>query len=160
MTKFKYYLFFMLSLCFSTSIYADITTENFRIIKAPEVAKSTAGYGVIKNTGDEDDTLIAIHSDKAMVMLHKTEVNADTGMAKMVHLSKTVIEAHSELVLEPMSYHLMLSNFADGFFNDNEIIIVWFEFEKAGKMQVEIPLKASWETMDSQSDDHSHHQHH
>jgi periplasmic copper chaperone A len=134
---------FFVAMLFSVCSHADIETKEFRIILAPAVAKSTAAYGVIKNSGVEADTLIDISSDAAMVMLHKTEINS--GMAKMIHMPKLVIEAGSELVLEPMSYHLMLSDLTEDVFKQGKHIIIIFEFEKAGKVKVEAPVKAPWD---------------
>jgi periplasmic copper chaperone A len=143
MKKFSSSLIFFVVMLFSVCGYADMETENFRVILAPEVAKSTAAYGVIKNVGTEADTLIDIRSDAAMVMLHKTEINS--GMAKMIHMPNLMIEAGSELVLEPMSYHLMLSDLTEDVFKQGKHIIIIFEFEKAGKIKVEAPVKAPWD---------------
>jgi len=143
MKKFSSSLIFLIVMLFSISSYADIETENFRVILAPAVAKSTAAYGVIKNVGVEADTLIDIRSDAAMVMLHKTEINS--GMAKMIHLPNLVIEAGSELVLEPMSYHLMLSGLSTEKFKQDETIILLLEFEKMGVIEIEVPIVPAWE---------------
>lgn len=133
----------LILLMLSFNSYADIETENFRIILAPEVAKSTAAYGVIKNVGVEADTLIDIRSDAAMVMLHKTEINS--GMAKMIHMPNLGIEAGSELVLEPMSYHLMLSDLSADIFKQGKYISIIFEFEKAGEVMIDVPVQAPWD---------------
>ena len=136
-------LLFFVAMLFSVCSHADIETKEFRIILAPAVAKSTAGYGVIKNVGAEADTLIDISSDAAMVMLHKTEINS--GMAKMIHMPNITIEAGSELVLEPMSYHLMLSNLSEDIFKHGKYIRIIFKFEKAGIIKIDIPVKAAWD---------------
>ena len=120
----------------------DIQTENFWIVLAPDVARSTAGYGVIKNNGNAADTLIRIRSDAAMVMLHKTEV--DAGMAQMIHMPNLVIDANSELVLEPMSFHLMLSDLSPALFNEGENIILFLEFEKSGVIKVKATVLPPW----------------
>lgn len=117
---------------------AEIVTENFRIMMAPKVAKSTAGYGVIKNTGDEADTLISICSDTVDVMFHKTEIRS--GMAKMIHLSDVVIEAGQELVLEPMSYHLMLFDFHSAEFKEGGKVTLFLNFKEAGVVKVEASI--------------------
>jgi periplasmic copper chaperone A len=143
MKKFSSSLIFFIVMLFSVSSYADIETENFRIILAPAVAKSTAGYGVIKNVGSTADTLIEISSDAAMVMLHKTEINS--GMAQMIHMLNIVIEAGSELVLKPMSYHLMLVDLSADSFKQGDIITLKLEFEKAGVINVEVPIVPAWD---------------
>jgi len=136
-------LLFFVAMLFSVCSHADIETKEFRIILAPAVAKSTAGYGVIKNVGAEADTLIDISSDAAMVMLHKTEINL--GMAQMIHMPNIVIEAGSELVLEPMSFHLMLSGLSAEQFKQGETITLLLEFEKAGMIEIEVPIVPAWE---------------
>jgi len=143
MKKFSSSFIFFVAMIFSVSSHADIETNNFRIILAPAVAKSTAAYGVIKNSGVEADTLIDISSDAAMVMLHKTEINS--GMAKMIHMPNLVIEAGSELVLEPMSYHLMLSDLSEDVFKQGETIMLLLEFEKMGVIKIEVPIVPAWE---------------
>jgi len=143
MKKFSSSFIFFVAMIFSVSSHADIETNNFRIILAPAVAKSTAAYGVIKNSGVEADTLIDISSDAAMVMLHKTEINS--GMAKMIHMPNLVIEAGSELVLKPMSYHLMLSDLSEDVFKQGETIMLLLEFEKMGVIKIEVPIVPAWE---------------
>lgn len=121
----------------------DIQFENFWLVLPPPVARSTAAYGIIKNNGDQADTLIRICSDAASVMLHKTEIVS--GMANMVHMMNVVIEPNSELVLEPMSFHLMFMDLSDVIFEDGAEITVLFEFEKAGEIEVKLPIRSAWE---------------
>ena len=126
-----------------SSAYANnqpnIVFEQFFIVDAAEVARSTAGYGVIKNIGQVDDTLINVHSDVAAVMLHQTKITA--GMAAMTHVSNRVIKTHSELVLAPMSYHLMFMNINPADFSQDKQITVQFKFENAGIIELSIPVK-------------------
>jgi len=138
-------LLFILTI-FSGNSFADsqpdIQIENFWIVLAPDVARSTAGYGVIRNNGNEADTLVDIRSHAAMVMLHKTEI--DSGMAQMIHMPNIVIEAGSSLILEPMSFHLMFSDLTSAMFNEGENIILFLEFEKSGTIEVKAPIRSSW----------------
>jgi len=76
-------------------------------------------------------------------MLHKTEI--DSGMAQMIHMPNIVIEAGSELVLEPMSFHLMLSDLSEGVFKQGETIMLLLEFEKMGVIKIEVPIVPAWE---------------
>ncbi|PCJ30750.1 MAG: hypothetical protein COA90_08260 [Gammaproteobacteria bacterium] len=140
-----HYLLVLLLLSVINSVYADsqpeIVFESFWIMDAPDVARNTAGYGVIKNKGDTADTLINIRCDMAMVMLHKTAIQS--GMAKMIHQSNSVIEAHAELLLAPMSFHLMFMAITPANFSEGKLITVQFEFEKSGVIEVNIPVKAN-----------------
>lgn len=120
---------------------ANIEIENFWVVLPPAVARGTAGYGTIKNIGDASDTLLNIRSDAGSVMLHKTEMKS--GMAHMLHMANSVIDAHSELVLEPMSYHLMFGNLKPIVFTEGGTVKLWFEFEKSGVIEVEVPLRSN-----------------
>lgn len=123
---------------FSFNIWADIETNGFQIMLAPKVAKHTAGYGEIRNTGTQADTLLEVKSEVASVMLHKTEIQSNH--AHMNHLQSIVIEAGSSLKFEPMSYHLMLSDMSDVCFKEGETVTLFFEFEKAGIIEVVAPV--------------------
>lgn len=140
------FLLIVVIVAFTNTSYADnkpdIQTEKFWIVLAPEVARTTAGYGVIKNNGDEADTLIRISSNVATVMLHKTEI--DSGMARMVHMPNIVIEPHSELVFEPMSFHLMFSDLTPAILSEDGEITLLLEFEKSGVIEVKAPILPAW----------------
>ncbi len=133
----------LVAVLFSINSFADIKTENFRVISAPAVAKSTAAYGIIKNAGVTADTLIDVSSNAAIVMLHKTEI--DSGMARMVHMPNIVIAPGSQLVLEPMSFHLMLSGMSAEKLKEGKSITLVFEFEKAGLVEVGVPVVSAWD---------------
>lgn len=120
----------------------SIELENFKVTLPPAVARSTAGYGVIKNTGNAPDTLLNITSDGGDVMLHKTAIAS--GRARMIHLSNMVIDAGSELTLEPMSYHLMFTELCPVIFIEGGKITISFEFEKSGVIKIEVPIKSAW----------------
>lgn len=144
--KSVFILFTVVLDCLVNSSYADtkpqIQLEQFWVVLPSDVSRNTAGYGVIKNSGDESDTLLAIRSDGGSVMLHKTDI--ESGMARMMHISNTVIEPKTELVLEPMSFHLMLSDLCPIIFTEGGNVTLWFEFEKSGVIEVNAPLRPSW----------------
>ncbi|MDQ7056228.1 MAG: copper chaperone PCu(A)C [Persephonella sp.] len=73
----------------------------------PPNAKNTALFMVIKNSGDEPDTLMAVKTDIArIVMIHKT-VN-EGGVMKMVHIHHLKIPPRSTVELKPGGYHIMI----------------------------------------------------
>lgn len=139
-------LFTVISVCLSSSSYADgkpdITLEQFWITLPPDVARTAAGYGIIKNSGDKSDTLLAIRSDGGSVMLHKTDI--ESGMARMMAMSNIVIEPGTELVLEPMSFHLMFSDLCPIIFIEGGNVTLWLEFENSGVIEVVAALRPSW----------------
>ena len=138
---------FLVLFSWITATYAEsgpeLQFEGFWVVQPPSVARSTAGYGTIKNTGDEADMLIRVCSEAANVMLHQTKIVS--GMAKMVHMSNTVIEPNSELVLEPMSFHLMFMGLSEVFFEEGAEIKVLLEFEKSGEIEIKLPVRSSWD---------------
>jgi len=144
--KRMFLLLLMLLVVFFNTSYADnqptIEIEKFWVVLPPAVARSTAGYGVIRNTGEASDTLLNIRSDAGSVMLHKTDI--ESGMAHMLHMTNSVIEAHSELTLEPMSYHLMFTELCPIVFIEGGNTTLWFEFEKSGVIEIKAPIRPSW----------------
>jgi len=116
----------------------QIEIENLRAILPPSVAKTTAVYGVIKNTGDEFDTLIRISSNTGMVMLHQTEIIS--GQAQMNHIDTFVIKPGDALTLKPMSYHLMLMAINHEVVKENGHITLTLEFKKQGELVFTIPV--------------------
>ena len=117
----------------------EIKLEQFWVVLPPAVARNTAGYGVIKNEGNEEDRLIGIQSDSATIMLHKTEIKS--GMARMIHSPHMTIKSHSELVLEPMSFHLMLTDLDMTTLFEGAEIILQFKFEKSGDIDIAVPVR-------------------
>jgi len=93
---------------------------------------------IIKNTGNTDDTLINISTDAGMIMLHKTEIK--DGMAQMNHVDDFELKAGEELILKPMSYHLMFMNINHDIIKKDGEVSLTLEFEKAGKLELKLPV--------------------
>lgn len=139
----KYVICFVLAATFLASSMPamakpHIEIEELRVILPPSVARSTAIYGVIKNTGDELDTLIRISSNAGKVMLHKTEIIS--GLARMNHIETYVIRSGDTLTLKPMSYHLMIMGVNHDVIKENGEIALTLEFEKQGQLVFKIPV--------------------
>jgi len=133
---------FLIFISISPTLFADskpkIVTEQLRVILPPSVASSTSAYGIIKNTGGAADTLISVSSNAGMVMLHKTDISK--GMAQMNHVGEYVLEAGAELVLKPMSYHLMIMNVNHKLIKKDAEVTLILEFEKYGKLALKVPV--------------------
>jgi len=139
----NYFFVFLLivtSLASSMTVMAKphIEIEKLRVILPPSVARSTAVYGFIKNTGDESDTLMKIRSNAGMVMLHQTEITS--GRAQMNHIKTYVINAGKTLTLKPMSYHMMLMGINHEILKKNGQISLTLEFKKQGALVFKIPV--------------------
>lgn len=84
-----------------------VTVHDAWIREAPPNAFSLAGYMVMKNPSDKEQSLVSATSDAfETVMIHRTV--HEGGMARMRHQKVVSIPAKGEVVFEPDSYHLML----------------------------------------------------
>jgi len=100
----------------------------------------SAGFLMVKNQGDTDDTLLSVEGDFAKKLeLHRTmEVD---GVMKMVHQAEgIVIPAGAMVSFKPGGYHLMFMGLTKNFEVD-EVYEVDLVFEKAGRIRVELPVK-------------------
>lgn len=118
---------------------SDITvTGAFARASATPVARTGAVYVTIKNNGEAGDTLLAVQSPVAdMAMLHTTETV--DGVMSMKHLDRLEIAAGSEAKLEPGGTHVMLMGLKVPL-KEGESIPLVLEFEKAGKVEVTVPV--------------------
>ena len=73
----------------------------------PPVAKNSAGYVVIRNTGDADDALLGAVVEGARVTELHEMVHADGAMA-MRRRAEIAVPAGGEVRLKPGGLHLML----------------------------------------------------
>jgi copper(I)-binding protein len=101
----------------------------------------SAGFMMVKNTGDKDDVLLSVSGDFAKKMeVHQTK--AVDGVMKMIHQEDGVrIPAGGEVLFKPGSYHLMFMGLNKNF-EEGETYTVVLTFEHAGEMTLELPVKA------------------
>ena len=120
----------------------NIVIENFRVILPPEVSKITAAYGTIKNVGNKAVTLIGVRSEIAkMTELHESK-KMESGYWGMEHVPSISIEPGAELILKPMSYHIMIMNLTSRL-NRGDKVKIWFEFKNSGEVVAEVPILSS-----------------
>lgn len=110
-----------------------------------------AGYMTIANQGKEADRLISITSPAAgKVELH--EMKMEGSLMKMRAIEGGLeIPAGGSVELKPGSYHLMFMNVEKPFAKGDSVPIT-LEFEKAGKIDVTLPVGPAAGGMD-----HMHH---
>jgi hypothetical protein len=78
------------------------------IREAPPNARASGGFMIIKNLSAQQQILNSVASSAfEKVEIHQT-VAGEGGTMKMVPQPELVIEAKSQVVLKPGSYHLML----------------------------------------------------
>lgn len=102
-------------------------------------AKAGAAFMVIMNHG-EDDRLIGAKSDvAARVELHTHKID-DNGVAKMIEVEEGFeIPAGESHMLKRGGDHVMFMGLKQSF-EQGDMIPVTLIFDKAGEMQVEIPV--------------------
>ena len=107
---------------------------------AGKSAKAGAAFMTIMNHGDEADRLIDAKSDAAArVELHTHKVNAD-GVAQMLHVPEGfAIPAGEAHPLARGGDHVMFMGLTQPF-EQGAMIPVTLIFEKAGEIQIEIPV--------------------
>lgn len=100
----------------------------------------SAGFMLVKNTGTEDDVLLAVDGDFARKLeLHLSHMV--DGVMKMTEQEDgIVIPAGGEVLFKPGSYHLMFMGLDKPFMAD-ETYTVQLTFKKAGVVEVELPVK-------------------
>ncbi|NJM29353.1 MAG: copper chaperone PCu(A)C [Rhizobiales bacterium] len=118
---------------------SDITVSGaFARASATPAAKTGAVYATIRNAGAEADVLLGAQTAAAaMAMLHATEII--DGVASMKHLDKVEVGAGSEVKLRPLGTHIMLMGLNAPLKEGDSIPLV-LEFEKAGKVEVAVPV--------------------
>jgi copper(I)-binding protein len=137
----------------SMNTYADdaLEIEDAWIAEAPPVSKVMAAYMKIENETSEGRQATSMTcSNFERAEFHRT-VEQD-GMARMQHQEVLTIPAHSELKLEPGSYHIMLFTPSQRL-KAGDKTECKMTFDNGTKLSIELEVKKAFE-------DHSHHEHH
>ena len=105
-----------------------------------KTAKAGAAFMMIQNLGDADDRLVGASSDAAArVELHTHKVD-ENGVAKMVHVEEGfAIPAGETHMLKRGGDHVMFMGLTAPF-EQGATVPVTLIFEKAGEVEIEIPV--------------------
>jgi Uncharacterized protein conserved in bacteria len=125
----------------STTRSASATSRFRRRSPAPAFPNAPAGGGfmTITNTGAEDDRLLSAASDAAAkVELHEMAMEGDV-MKMRPMADGIVIPAGETVTLEPGGLHVMFMGLSAPFI-EGETVTVTLTFEKAGAVEVELPV--------------------
>ncbi len=111
------------------------------------------GFLTIENTGAEADRLVSATSPVAGdVQLHEMAMEGD--VMKMRHLESGIeIPAGATVVLEPGGLHIMFMGLKQAFV-EGETVPVTLTFEKAGSVDIELPVEAA--AADAPAGGHGH----
>jgi periplasmic copper chaperone A len=98
------------------------------------------GYIGITNRGEEPDRLVHANTPRAArTEIHTMEIVNDVMTMRPVE-GGLEVPAGETLSLEPGGYHIMFIGVADGF-QEGEIVPVTFEFERAGRVELEFKVR-------------------
>lgn len=123
------------------------------IVEPPPRAPSAAGYLVITNEGDEDDTLVGVTAEFAgRAEIHTMNMTADGVMQMRPVEDGLLIESGQPAVLEPGGLHIMFMDLAGPLQGGDEQTVV-LEFEKAGPVSVDFFVQKRDSGMDMSMED-------
>jgi len=103
--------------------------------------ENSAAYAVIRNTGSEADRLVGASVEASVARtaeIHQTVREGDS--MRMEQVEGWEIPAGGSLELMPGANHVMLMMLAAQFV-PGEVITVTLEFERAGFVDVQVPIK-------------------
>ena len=151
--SFKFRFAAVAALALATPAFAEsiITVEDAYARTSMMNAKSGAAFMHIKNTGDENDQLIDAQSDVARkIELHTHKENAD-GVMQMLHVpAGFTIPAGGMHMLKRGGDHVMFMGL-NGTLKHGDVVKVKLIFEKAGAVDVEIPVDLERKPMHGQA---------
>lgn len=140
---------------------AQVAAGDLRITEARARAMlpgqpSGGGYLTIENTGDASDRLVGISSSAAgKVEVHTMEMKNDVMVMRPVE-GGLEIPAGETVTLKPGGLHIMFMQVAKPF-QEGASVPVTLEFEKAGKVELELAVGSA--RGDGPAMDHSGHSH-
>lgn len=132
----------------------DIMVTDSYARSASPVAKTGAAFLVIENHGDADDRLISVESEAARRVELHTHVESDDGVMQMMHVKEGFeLPAHGMIMMQRGGQHVMFMGLNDPFEQGKDVPLTLI-FEKAGEMQVSVPVDL--ERKPAQGHGHSH----
>jgi copper(I)-binding protein len=119
--------------------FAEITVSHAYARASTPMAKSGAAFMEISNNGEADRLIAAKSSAAERVELH-THIADANGVMKMTHVEEGFpIPAGETHLLARGGDHVMFMGLTEPFEQD-KIVTVTLTFEKAGDVEVEIPV--------------------
>ena len=116
---------------------SSITIEDAYARSGP---RSGAAFFIVKNQGEEDDRLIAVHSDAASRAELHTHLEDENGVVKMRPVEDGfAVPAGGTHRLDRGGDHVMFMGL-DAPFEQGGTVTLTLTFEKAGDVVVEIPV--------------------
>ncbi len=137
----KKIIFALSALLLSSTAFAqsELVIENPYARATPPNAVNSAIFMTIKNTGNEDRTLISASTSIAKKVELHTVVKTD-GMMKMREVDTIDIPKNKDVMLKPGGLHIMLFELTQPL-KEEEFIDVTLNFKNGDKEQFKAPVK-------------------
>ncbi|GLR73335.1 copper chaperone PCu(A)C [Aliivibrio sifiae] len=134
-------IFALSALLLSSTAFAqsELVIENPYARATPPNAVNSAIFMTIKNTGNEDRTLISASTSIAKKVELHTVVKTD-GMMKMREVDTIDIPKNKDVMLKPGGLHIMLFELTQPL-KEEEFIDVTLNFKNGDKEQFKAPVK-------------------
>ena len=142
---------------FATPLFAaDITVEDAYARSSTPSSPTGAAFMILMNSGDEDDRLIAATSDVARtVELHTHEEDANGVMRMLTIEDGIVVPAGGSHAMKRGGDHVMFMGLKAPLVQGEDISVT-LTFEKAGDIEVEIPVDHERKPDHGEHSGHSH----
>ena len=124
---------------------ASIQASNVWSRESPAMAQAGAVFMTLENSGKEGDALIGGTTDICdVVELHESIMENDVMQMRPVEGGKIEIPAGGSVELKPGGLHVMLIGLNQEL-QPGTTFTLELQFEKAGKMQIEVEVKDAGE---------------
>lgn len=144
--------------CLALPAHADgMMIEDAYARSASPTAQSGAAFMHIMNHTGQDDRLVGVASPAAeLVQLH-THKEDDNGVMQMIHVEEGfALPAGETLILQRGGNHVMFMGLTAPM-EQGAMVPVTLTFEKAGEIQVDVPVDLERMPGDGAAMDHSQH---
>lgn len=140
------------------ALAADLEVSGAFIRASPKVANAGAGFVTIKNSGKQDDKLIAASANVSKSVELHTHIK-DGEIMRMRKVEAINVPAGGAAELKPGGDHVMFIDL-NGPLKEGDKVAVTLKFEKGGEVKVEMPVLAVGAMAAPAAMDHSQHMQH
>lgn len=126
------------ALAASSALAADLEISGAFMRASPKVANAGAGFLTIKNSGTQDDKLVAAEADISKIVELHTHVK-DGEIMRMRKVESIAVPAGGVAELKPGADHVMFINLHKPLAEGDKVAVT-LVFEKAGRKSVEMPV--------------------
>lgn len=132
-------LFALVGLCPTCLWASELTISDAWVRATIGQGNVTAGYFKIENSGESEDTLVAVTTSAAAKTEVHTTLMSEDGVMRMRPVEALAVPAGGMTALKAGGDHLMLMGIQNRLV-DGDTVVFELEFENAGTVLVEAPV--------------------